>query len=291
MLAQFVQFLLAGITVGSAYALAAVGFTIIYNTSGVINFAQGEFIMLGGMLSVALSAAGLPFPLALLLGILAAGAVGLLVEKIAIEPAKNAEVVALIIITIGVSLIIRGLVQVWFGKGTHTLQPFSGDTPIQLVGATLLPQSLWVLGATFLIVLLLAWFFGRTLLGKTMLATSYNKLAAQLVGINTKKVLLLSFGMSAMLGAAGGVLIAPITYTSYDAGIMLGLKGFVAAVLGGLGGGAGAIAGGLILGIAEAMTAGYVSSSYKDAVPFVLILLILFFRPQGLFGKKLAERV
>jgi branched-chain amino acid transport system permease protein len=291
MLAQFVQFLLAGITVGSAYALAAVGFTIIYNTSGVINFAQGEFIMLGGMLSVALSAAGLPFPLALLLGILAAGAVGLLVEKIAIEPAKNAEVVALIIITIGVSLIIRGLVQVWFGKGTHTLQPFSGDTPIQLFGATLLPQSLWVLGATFLIVLLLAWFFGRTLLGKTMLATSYNKLAAQLVGINTKKVLLLSFGMSAMLGAAGGVLIAPITYTSYDAGIMLGLKGFVAAVLGGLGGGAGAIAGGLILGIAEAMTAGYVSSSYKDAVPFVLILLILFFRPQGLFGKKLAERV
>lgn len=291
MLAQFVQFLLAGITVGSAYALAAVGFTIIYNTSGVINFAQGEFIMLGGMLSVAFAAAGLPFPVALLLGILAAGAVGLLVEKVAIEPAKNAEVVALIIITIGVSLIIRGLVQVWFGKGTHTLQPFSGDTPIQLFGATLLPQSLWVLGATFVIVLLLAWFFGRTLLGKTMLATSYNKLAAQLVGINTKKVLLLSFGMSAMLGAAGGVLIAPITYTSYDAGIMLGLKGFVAAVLGGLGGGVGAIAGGLILGIAEAMTAGYVSSSYKDAVPFVLILLILFFRPQGLFGKKLAERV
>jgi branched-chain amino acid transport system permease protein len=291
MLAQFVQFLLAGITVGSAYALAAVGFTIIYNTSGVINFAQGEFIMLGGMLSVAFAAAGLPFPVALLLGILAAGAVGLLVEKVAIEPAKNAEVVALIIITIGVSLIIRGLVQVWLGKGTHTLQSFSGDTPIQLFGATLLPQSLWVLGATFVIVLLLAWFFGRTLLGKTMLATSYNKLAAQLVGINTKKVLLLSFGMSAMLGAAGGVLIAPITYTSYDAGIMLGLKGFVAAVLGGLGGGVGAIAGGLILGIAEAMTAGYVSSSYKDAVPFVLILLILFFRPQGLFGKKLAERV
>ena len=291
MLAQFVQFLLAGITVGSAYALAAVGFTIIYNTSGVINFAQGEFIMLGGMLSAALSTAGLPFPLALLLGILAAGAVGLLVEKIAIEPARNAEVVALIIITIGVSLIIRGLVQVWFGKGTHTLQPFSGDTPIRLFGATLLPQSLWVLGATFVIVLALAWFFGRTLLGKAMLATSYNKLAAQLVGINTRKVLLLSFGMSAMLGAAGGVLIAPITYTSYDAGIMLGLKGFVAAVLGGLGGGVGAIAGGLILGIAEAMTAGYVSSSYKDAVPFVLILLILFLRPQGLFGKKLAERV
>jgi branched-chain amino acid transport system permease protein len=291
MFAQFVQFLLAGITVGSAYALAAVGFTIIYNTSGVINFAQGEFIMLGGMLSVALAATGMPFPLALLLGVLAAGAVGLLIEKIAIEPARNAEVVALIIITIGVSLIIRGVVQVWLGKGTHTLKAFSGDTPINLAGATLLPQSLWVLGATFLIVLALAWFFGRTLLGKAMLATSYNRLAAQLAGINTRMVLLLSFGLSAVLGAVGGVLIAPMTYTSYDAGIMLGLKGFVAAVLGGLGGGMGAIAGGLILGVAEAMTAGYVSSSYKDAVPFILILLILFFRPQGLFGKKLAERV
>jgi branched-chain amino acid transport system permease protein len=291
MFAQFVQFLLAGITVGSAYALAAVGFTIIYNTSGVINFAQGEFIMLGGMLSVALAATGMPFPLALLLGILAAGAVGLLIEKIAIEPAKNAEVVSLIIITIGVSLIIRGVVQVWLGKGTHTLKAFSGDTPINLAGATLLPQSLWVLGATFLIVIALAWFFGRTLLGKAMLATSYNRLAAQLAGINTRMVLLLSFGLSAVLGAVGGILIAPITYTSYDAGIMLGLKGFVAAVLGGLGGGMGAIAGGLILGVAEAMTAGYVSSSYKDAVPFILILLILFFRPQGMFGKKLAERV
>jgi branched-chain amino acid transport system permease protein len=291
MLAQFLQFLLGGITVGSAYALAAIGFTIIYNTSGVINFAQGEFIMLGGMLSVALASAGVPFFLALVLGILAAGAVGLLIEKIAIEPAKNAEVVSLIIITIGVSLAIRGVVQVWLGKGTHSLPAFSGDAPLNVLGATVLPQSLWVLGVTLLIVLVLGWFFGRTLLGKAMLATSFNKLAAQLVGVNTKRILLLSFGLSAILGAVGGVLIAPITYTSYDAGIMLGLKGFVAAVLGGLGGGMGAIAGGLILGVAEAMTAGYISSAYKDAMPFVLILLILFFRPQGLFGKKLVERV
>ncbi|MFD2272585.1 hypothetical protein ACFS07_19350 [Undibacterium arcticum] len=123
-------------------------------------------------------------------------------------------------------------------------------------------------------------------MGKAMLATSHNKLAAQLVGVNTKTILLLSFGLSAVLGAVGGVILAPITYSSYDIGIMLGLKGFVAAVLGGLGGGLGAIAGGLILGITEAMAAGYISSAYKDAVPFVLILLILFFRPGGLFGAK-----
>lgn len=291
MLAQFLQFLYSGVTVGSAYALAALGFTIIYNTSGVINFAQGEFIMLGGMLAALLAGAGMALPLALLIAVIGTVLAGLLMEKVVIEPARDAQVVTLIIITIGASLVLRGLVQIWLGKGTHSLAPFSGDAPLQFLGASLLPQSLWVLGVTLLIVAALGWFFGRTLLGKAMLATSHNRLAAQLVGINTRRVLLLSFGLAALLGAVGGILIAPITYTSYDAGIMLGLKGFVAAVLGGLGGGVGAIAGGLILGIAEAMTAGYISSAYKDAVPFVLILLILFFLPRGLFGAKMSERV
>lgn len=291
MFAQFLQFLFSGITVGAAYALAALGFTIIYNTSSVINFAQGEFIMLGGMLSAALLALGLPLPVAIVLAIVATGIVGLIVEKLAIEPARNADVVTLIIITIGASLTLRGLVQVWLGKDNHALPAFSGDTPIRILGASLLPQSLWVLGVALVIVVILGWFFGKTTMGKAMLATSYNKLAAQLVGINTRVILLLSFGLSAILGAVGGIILAPITYTSYDIGIMLGLKGFVAAVLGGLGGGLGAVAGGLILGIAESMAAGYISSAYKDAVPFILILLILFFRPGGLFGAKVAERV
>jgi branched-chain amino acid transport system permease protein len=291
MLAQFLQFLFSGMTVGSAYALAALGFTIIYNTSGVINFAQGEFIMLGGMLAAIMAGAGMPLPLAIVIAVVATSAVGLLMEKAVIEPARNAQVLTLIIITIGASLVVRGLVQIFLGKATHSMPAFSGDTPIVILGASLLPQSLWVLGVTLVIVGALAWFFGRTLLGKAMLATSHNRLAAQLVGINTRRVLLLSFGLAALLGAVGGILVAPITYTSYDAGIMLGLKGFVAAVLGGLGGGVGAIAGGLILGITEAMTAGYISSAYKDAVPFVLILLILFFMPRGLFGAKISERV
>ncbi|WGG51136.1 branched-chain amino acid ABC transporter permease [Rugamonas sp. DEMB1] len=291
MFAQFLQFLFSGMTVGAAYALAALGFTIIYNTSGVINFAQGEFIMLGGMLAAIMASAGVPLPLAIVVAVVLTGLVGLLMEKLVIEPAQNAQVVTLIIITIGASLVVRGLVQIWLGKATHSLPAFSGDTPIVVFGASLLPQSLWVLGVTLAIVGALGWFFGRTLLGKAMLATSHNKLAARLVGINTRRVLLFSFGLAALLGAVGGILVAPITYTSYDAGIMLGLKGFVAAVLGGLGGGLGAVAGGLILGIAEAMTAGYISSAYKDAVPFVLILLILFFLPRGLFGAKVSERV
>lgn len=291
MAVEFLQFLFSGITVGAAYALAALGFTIIYNTSGVINFAQGEFIMLGGMLSAAMLSLGLPLYLAIALAIIATGIIGLIVEKLVIEPAKDVDVIGLIIITIGASLAIRGFVQVWLGKSNRTLPSFSGETPLKIFDASLLPQSLWVLGVAFIIVLLLGWFFGKTVMGKSMLATSYNKLAAQLMGINTKFILFLSFGLSAILGAVGGAILTPITFTSYDVGIMLGLKGFVAAVLGGMGSGAAVVAGGLLLGIAESMAAGYMSSSYKDAVPFLLILLILFFRPNGLFSAKSSERV
>ena len=291
MLAQFLQFLFSGVTVGATYALAALGFTLIYNASNVINFAQGEFIMLGGMLAVLFTQAGLPLPAALLLAVLVPAVVGVLIEKLAIEPVKGAETVTLIIITIGASLVIRGLVQVFLGKGTHSLPAFSGDAPIEILGATLMPQSLWVLGVTAVVVVLLWYFFNRTLTGKAMLATSFNRTAAELVGINTNGVLFMSFAMSAALGALGGILITPITLTSYDVGIMLGLKGFVAAVLGGLGNGLGAVVGGLLVGVLEAMGAGYLSSAYKDAIPFVLILFILFFMPRGLFGAKVTDRV
>ncbi|MBN9423307.1 MAG: branched-chain amino acid ABC transporter permease [Candidatus Accumulibacter sp. 66-26] len=291
MLAQFLQFLFSGVTVGATYALAALGFTLIYNASNVINFAQGEFIMLGGMLTVFFMQLGLPMPAAVVLAIVVPAFVGVLVEKLAIEPAKGAETVTLIIITIGCSLIIRGLVQVWLGKGTHAVAPFSGSEPIAVLGATLLPQSLWVLGVTGVVVAALWYFFSRTLAGKAILATSFNPVAAQLVGINTSWVLFISFALSAALGALGGILVAPITLTSYDVGIMLGLKGFVAAVVGGLGSGLGAVVGGLMVGIVEAMAAGYISSAYKDAVPFVLILAILFFMPRGLFGAKVTDRV
>ena len=290
-MAAFLQFLTSGITVGSTYALAALGFSIIYNASGIINFAQGEFIMLGGMISVALTQAGVPLLPAILLGIGATALAGVLVERIAIATARGADVETLIIITIGASLVIRGAVQVTLGKGTHALPPFSGDAILHVAGAAIVPQTLWVIGLTALVVLALGWFFGRSRAGKAMLATAYDRLAAQLVGIDTGIVLLAAFGLSAALGAVAGIMVAPITYTSYDTGTMMGLKGFVAATLGGLGSGPGAVAGGLLLGVVEAMTAGYVSSAYKDAVPFVLILLLLFVRPSGLLGRAGTDRV
>jgi branched-chain amino acid transport system permease protein len=279
------------LTAGAIYALVALGFSIVFNASGAINFAQGEFVMIGGMSAVALLATGLPLPLAVPLALVAAMFVGLLLDKLAIEPARGAGTVTLIIITIGASLFLRGLAQLVWDKRIHALPAFSGEQPIHLFGASVLPQSLWVLGVTALAVLALSWFFGRTLFGKAMLATSYNPLAARLMGIQTRTVLLVSFGLAALLGALGGVLTAPITFTSYDSGVMLGLKGFSAAMLGGLGSFPGAVLGGLLLGLLEALSAGFVSSAYKDAIAFVVILLVLFLLPGGLLGARRIERV
>ncbi|WP_404378504.1 branched-chain amino acid ABC transporter permease [Caenispirillum salinarum] len=291
MLGEFIQYLFSGLTSGAIYALVGLGFALIYNASHVINFAQGEFVMLGGMGTVFLAAAGVPLPLAVVVAIIGTACVGFALEKLAVEQTKNASVVTLIIITIGASIVLRGAAQVLFDKQFHTLPAFSGDEPINVLGATITSQTLWVLGITALIVVVLQWFFNRTLLGKAILATSVNPLAAKLVGINVSFVLLLSFGMSAALGAIAGVLITPITSTNFEVGIMLGLKGFSAAILGGLGNPFGAVIGGLILGIVEAFGAGYISSEYKDAMAFVIILLALFFMPSGLFGKKGTERV
>jgi branched-chain amino acid transport system permease protein len=287
----WLQFVASGLTAGAIYALVALGFSIIFNASGAINFAQGEFVMIGGMSAATMWAAGLPLAAALPLAVAAAVVVALLVEKLAIEPARHAGTVTLIIITIGVSLFLRGLAQLVWGKGVHRLPAFSSEEPIALLGATILPQSLWVLGGAALAVAALSLFYGRTLMGKAMLATSYNRLAAQLVGINTRAVLFASFGWAATLGAVGGVLIAPIAFTSYDAGVMLGLKGFAAAMLGGLGSFPGAVLGGLVLGLLEGLGAGFVSSAYKDAIAFVVILAVLFLMPGGLLGARRSDRV
>ncbi|CDH46416.1 MAG: branched-chain amino acid ABC transporter permease [Candidatus Competibacteraceae bacterium] len=288
---QLFQFLVTGITVGSLYALVGLGFAIIYNASDVVNFAQGEFVMLGAMTAIALLSAGLPLPLAAIVATLLTVLVGLLLERFAIEPTVGAPVVTTIIITIGAAIFLRGIALLLWGKDFHPMPAFSGDRPIHLGGATLLPQSLWVMGVTLLLVVLVRLFFNRTLLGKALLACSFNRAAAQLVGINVRVMLRLAYGLSAGLGALAGILIAPITFSSYEAGIMLGLKGFSAAIVGGIGNPMGAVAGGLLLGVLEALGAGFISSGYKDAIAFLFVLMVLFFEPTGLFGHKVADRV
>ena len=288
---EFLQFLFSGLTVGAIYALVAVGFTLIYSSSDVINFAQGEFVMVGGMGTYVLAAAGLSLPVAAVLAIVIAVAVGLLLHRLAIEPARDASAVTLIIITIGASILLRGVAGVAFDKNFHSLPPFLGAEPWLIGGAAILPQSVIALGGAAIVVLLLWWFMNRTRYGKATLATAANRMAARLVGIDTSRVVMLSFAISAAIGAVGGVLVTPIVLTSYDVGTLLALKGFAAAMLGGIGNPVGAVGGGLLLGLLEAFGAGYVSSSYKDAIAFLVILAVLFAMPQGLFGGKAIERL
>jgi branched-chain amino acid transport system permease protein len=290
-MSEFLQFFFSGLTVGAVYALVALGFTLIYNASDVVNFAQGEFVMLGGMVTVFASAAGVPLPVAALIAVCVAVAVGLLLYWLAIAPARGASAVSTIIITIGASILLKGAAQVVFDKQFHKLPSFSGDAPIELLGASIQPQSLWVLGGTAAVVLVLYVFLGRTLVGKAVLATSASRLAARLVGINTATIMALAFGGSAAIGAIAGILVTPITLTSYDVGTMMALKGFAAAMLGGMGNPLGAVVGGLLLGLLETLGAGYVSSTYKDGFAFVTILVVLLAMPQGLLGRRTMDRV
>ena len=290
-MAELLQFAFSGLTVGAIYALVALGFTLIYNASDIINFAQGEFVMLGGMTTVFMAMAGIPLPLAVLIAIVVTTGVGLALHRFAIAPARGATPVALIMITIGASVFLRGVAQIVFDKRFHSLPPLFGADPIQFGGAAILPQSLVVLAGAVVIVVLLWLFVERTLLGKAVIATAANRLAARLIGVDTRLIVDFSFAVSAAIGAIAGILITPIALTSYDVGTLLALKGFAAAMLGGIGSPLGAVVGGLLIGMIEALCAGYVSSSYKDAAAFLIILVVLVAMPQGLFGRVKVERV
>ena len=290
-MAELLQFVFSGLTVGAIYALVALGFTLIYKASDIINFAQGEFVMLGGMTTVFVAQAGVPLPLAAGIAIIATTAIGLVLHRFAIEPARGATPVALIMITIGASIFLRGTAQIIFDRRFHSLPPLLGADPIQFGGAAILPQSLIVLASAAVIVVALWLFIERTIFGKAVIATAANRLAARLVGVDTRRIVAFSFAVSAAIGAIAGVLITPIALTSYDAGTLLALKGFAAAMLGGIGSAPGAVVGGILIGMFEALAAGYLSSNYKDAVAFLIILVVLVALPQGLFGRAKIERV
>jgi len=288
---QLFQYVLSGLSNGAIYALIGFGFAIIYNSTGIINFAQGEFVMLGGMLTVFfLAVFKLPLAVAIILAIIISTIVGVSFERLAIRPLKNASPLSLIIITIGASIFMRGAAMLIWGKDTYALPAFSGNDPLYIAGATILPQHLWILGVTVLIIIGSRIFFNYSIAGKAMRACSYNPLAAGLVGINVKNMVMLSFAISSAIGSMAGIIIAPLTMTSYDVGIMLGLKGFCAVIIGGMSSGLGTLMGGLLLGLLESLGAGFISASYKDAIAFIILLLILFIRPEGLFGKKETER-
>jgi branched-chain amino acid transport system permease protein len=277
-LGQILQFVVAGVTIGSIYAIVALGFTIIFSVTRIINFAQGEFVMLGGMLSWWLiGRAHLTPALAFVIAIALTVGVGAGLERLAIRPARSAPPLSLIILTVGASIVIRGAASVAWGKEAQSVPSFSGESPISVLGAAIAPQSLWVLGITLLLMGGLQLLLSSTMLGKALRACSINPRAAGLVGVDAGSMATISFALSAGLGAVGGVLISPVTMASYDAGVMLGLKGFTAAAVGGLGSQPGAVIGGLALGVLESFGAA-VRSEYKDAIALVLLLAVLLLR-------------
>ena len=289
---QLPQFIISGLTTGSIYALVALGFCLIHNATGIVNFTQGDFLSLGGlMMYTGLHAVGLPIPVAFVGACLSVGLVGFLFERLALRPVRGRPVLILIFITIGASIFMRGVFKHIWGKDDLPLPPLSEEVPIRFLGAVFTPQNLWVLGFTAVAITLLMLFFNRTLIGKAMRATAVNIKAAALTGIDTDRMIMYSFGLAGMLGALAGVIITPITSLSYGVGVMIGLKGFAAAVLGGYGSFVGAVVGGLVLGLIESLTAGMLTSAFRDVVAFVVLLLVLFARPSGLFGHSDGERV
>ena len=199
-MAELLQFVFSGLTVGAIYALVALGFTLIYKASDIINFAQGEFVMLGGMTTVFVAHADVPLPLAAGIAIIATTAIGLALHRFAIEPARGATPVALIMITIGASIFLRGTAQIIFDRRFHSLPPLLGADPIQFGGAAILPQSLVVLASAAVIVVALWLFIDRTIFGKAVIATAANRLAARLVGVDTRRIVAFSFAVSAAIG-------------------------------------------------------------------------------------------
>ncbi|WCF07228.1 branched-chain amino acid ABC transporter permease [Paenibacillus thiaminolyticus] len=288
---QIIQLIISGLTIGSIYALIATGFVITYNITGVLNFAQGEFAMLGAMIAISLVAAGVSRMPAFLMAILIVLVSGALFERAAIHPARHSTGSAMIIITIGVAIAVRGIALFIWGTDPKMLPPFTPGEPFNLFGAVVQLQSLWAIGVAMISLIAMYVFFERTFMGKAVTACVINRFAARLMGIKPEKMSLLSISASAALGAIGGIIIAPISGASYEMGLMLGMKAFIAAVIGGLTNAPAAIVGALIVGLLEAFTEGLWSSGYKDLVIFGVLLLVLFILPNGLFAKMSGKRV
>ncbi|HVP78603.1 MAG TPA: branched-chain amino acid ABC transporter permease [Thermodesulfobacteriota bacterium] len=279
------QLLFSGLTIGAIYALVALGFVTISRASQIINFAQGEFVMLGGVITYfLLNGAKLPYPLAALIAILIVMLIGFAMHLSILYPLRKASVLILIMATLGASIFLSSTSGLVFGTLPKTLPPFSGGEPLRIGKISFPSQSLWVLLSTFILLIFLYLLSHRTLLGKAMEASSTDPLGADLLGISRNLMVFLAFGVSAGVGAFGGILITPVFFTSYSSGALLGLKGFIAAVLGGWGKNTGAILGGFVLGIVESLSLAFIPSGYKDGVAFVILLFILYFRPKGILG-------
>jgi branched-chain amino acid transport system permease protein len=286
-LQDFTQFVFSGLTSGAIYAMVAIGFSVVHNTMGIVNFTQVDFVSLGGMLLYgALVSAQIPMLAALPVAVAGVALAGALVELTGLRPSRSRNQLVLILLTIGLSIVLRGIMQRIWGKNSLAVPPLAGEAPLTVWGASITPQAVWILVITALAMSLLVLFFRKTTAGLAMRAVASNPTAAAVVGLRVQRVRTLSFALAGALGGLAGILVTPITTLRYDVGVLLGLKGFAAAVLGGFGSFPGAILGGIALGLLESLGAAYVSSAWKDTIAFLVLLLVLFARPHGLMGKE-----
>lgn len=291
-LTSLAQFLVAGLAMGSVYALVALSFNLLYNAVGILNFAVGEFVMLPAFaLSLLVSNLHLPFYLACAVTLAIMVVFGFIFHRGLYHPLRGRPFIAVLVSTIGASLFLKNAALLAFGADPRVTPGIFQTASLEVLGVYIAPQYLVILGTLLVLVLLQYVLFEKTLLGKQMRATAQDRDMARLVGIRVDVILLLTFIYAALLGGIGGILLAPIFYVSSTMGFMIALKGFSASICGGLGSVQGAILGGLFIGVVELFGAAFVSATYKDVFAFVILITVLLVRPQGFFGEKVAEKV
>jgi len=286
-IAAILQFALSGIGAGCIYGLVAIGFAVIFNASGIVNFAQGAFVMLGGVLTfVFYNTAKLPLPLASLLAVALTAAVGASFQLFVVRPLRRrgTAVFIMMLATLALSIIVENAVLHTVGDQPLSFPSFTPGEPFQLGPVIIDRQFLWMVGGSLFLVVALRLVYGFTLFGKAMRACAINPEAASTLGIPVQRMIAYSFALSAALGAVAGILITPTQYTAYHITVPFSVNGFIAAIVGGLGNPLGAFVGGIILGLLQSFAVLFFSAGYKDIVAFSVLLLFLFVRPGGLFA-------
>ncbi len=289
--AQYLQFAIAGLVAGSIYALLALGFNTVFSVNGVINLAQGEFVMLGGMFYyTATFDLELPIVLAATLAIMAVMLCAAAMERIIIRPARETTTLRIILLTLGCALLASAVASAVWGVNALRVPKFTAGSPFHFGSVVVTRQQAWVIAVTVVAAVLLAYFFRRTNTGLAMRSIAENRLAAQSVGIPVERMVLVAFVIAGLLGGIAGVLITPITSVNNQMGLALSIKGFTAALLGGIGSMPGAVAGGLLLGLLEAFGEASLSSGYSQAMPLLVLLIIFVARPTGVLGESTSIR-
>ena len=287
MLELWAQAIASGIAIGCVYGLIGIGFCVIYNASGIVNFAQGAFVMLGGMITyVGLSRFGLPLPAAAVVSIALVSVIGVLVERLVVRPLwdRSSAMFVMILATLAAQIVIERLTQLAAGDQPRTLPMFTDFPPVRVLGIALSYQFFWIVGCSILVIMGLSWFFASTKTGKAMRACSINAEAASLQGIPVTRMLALSFALSAGLGALAGVLVTPTQYTAFNIGVPFAISGFIAAIVGGFGRPAGALIGGVLLGVGQSLAVVVLGAAFKNVAALSILLLFLFVRPTGVLG-------